>query len=121
MSALTARKMSRLEKGGQMSFLEDLDATIDRLLKEAGCPDEVVWTDMDITKLKKAMLLDALKQLRQVRLSAASREEILEWVQQPLKHEGNADPFSFQDCCIASDLVAEEMQPHLLRMFVTRH
>lgn len=121
MSALTAKKMSRLESMGQMSFLEDLDATIDRLLKEIGCPDEVVWTDEDITKLKQTMLLDALKQLRQVRLSASSREEILEWIQRPLKDEGHADPFSFQDCCIASDLYAEEMQPHLLRMFVTRH
>ena len=121
MSALTARKRSRLEDLGQMSFLEDLDATIDRLLEEAGCPDEVVWTDEDISKLKQAMLLDALKQLRQVRLAKSTREEILGWIRHPLKSEGHADPFSFQDCCIASDLVAEEMQPHLLRMFVTQH
>lgn len=121
MGALTSRSMSRLEALGQMSFLEDLDATIDRLLKAAGCPDEVNWTDGDITKLKTAMLLDALKQLRQKRLSSKAREEILEWISRPLKSEGHADPFSFQDCCIASDLIAEEMQPHLLRMFKPHH
>lgn len=121
MSALTARKMSRLESSGQMSFLEDLDATIDRLLKEIGCPDEVVWTDEDVSKLKKMMLLDSLKLLRQERLAKSNREELLSWMTQPLKSEGHADPFSFQDCCIASDLIAEEMQPHLVRMFVTRN
>jgi len=121
MSALTARKRTRLEDSGQMSFLDDLDATIDRLLQEAGCPDEVVWTDMDVSKLKRLMLLDALKQLRQTRLSKSSQDEILEWIGRPLKSEGHADPFSFQDCCIASDLIAEEMQPHLARMFAKRH
>jgi|AntRauTorcE11898_2_1112593.scaffolds.fasta_scaffold12919_3 hypothetical protein len=121
MSALTAKKKSKLESVGQMSFLDDLDATIDRLLKEVGCPDEVVWTEEDISRLKKAMLLDSLKQLRQVRLSEATRGEILGWIQEPLKSEGYAIPFSFQDCCIASDLYAEEMQPHLIRMFVTKH
>lgn len=117
MSALTARKRSKFEELGQMSFLDDLDATIDQLLAKAGCPDEVVWTDEDIAKLKQAMLLDALKQLRQIRLSSSAREEILGWIARPLKDGGHADPFSFQDCCLASDLIAEEMQPHLIRMF----
>lgn len=115
---LTSKSRAMLEQQGQLSFLADLDALIDQMLEQTQ-PGEVSWTEGNIHKLKTGILVDALKQLRQVRLAARTRADILEWVCEPLQNEGYARPFSFEDCCIASDLNPLEMQPHLIRMFRT--
>lgn len=114
---LSLKQRDALEARGQMSFLDTLEESIDRLLKAADTNPDFDWTDANIRQLKQAMLLDALKQLRQVRLADRTRVELMYWISAPLKDGGHADPFSFQDCCIASDLFAEELQNHLLRIF----
>ena len=115
---LTPKRRTSLEEEGQLSFLGDLDALIDAMLERTQ-PGNVVWSDGDIHKLKTGILLDALKQLRQVRLAQRTRDELMSWIAEPLQNGGYARPFSFEDCCLASDMNPQEMQPHLLRMFPT--
>lgn len=113
---LSLKQRDALEARGQMSFVDTLEETIDRLLRDADINPEFEWSDVHIRHLKQAMLLDTLKQLRQTRLATRTRTELLDWISAPLKTHGHADPFSFQDCCIASDLIAEGLQNQLLRI-----
>lgn len=120
-SQLTPKRRQTYESAGQMSFLDDLDRLIDQMLDEAQ-PGEVTWTDTEISKLKQGILIDALKTLRQGRLSLSVRTELNEWISEPLPDAGiPARPFSFADCAVASDFAPEELQPRLLTMLPKLH
>jgi hypothetical protein len=99
---------ARAEDMGQISMIPDLDALIDELLKvTAGDAD---WDTPEITLLKQKLLIFSLAQLNDTRLSDQTREEVLLWMFEEMVEQGNAHPFSFQDCCLASELDPEEMR-----------
>lgn len=120
-SQLTPKRRQTYESAGQMSFLDDLDRLIDQALEQSQ-PGEVTWTDEEISKLKQGILVDALKTLRQGRLSLSMRMELIEWISEPIPAPGvPARPFSFSDCAVASDFAPEELQPRLLEMLPKLH
>lgn len=102
---------ARAEKMGQLSMLPDLDALIDELLHVT--ESDAYWDAPEITLLKQRLLVFSLDQLNDTRLSDQTRQEVLLWMFEEMVEQGNAHPFSFQDCCLASDLNPEEMRGKL--------
>ncbi|KRW83757.1 hypothetical protein [Marinobacter sp. P4B1] len=103
---------AKAEQLGQLSMLDDLDRLLDELLNvDVNRPPS--WRDEEVTLLKQKLLSFSLEQLNDSRLNAQARDEILYWVFDEMVEKGPAKPFSFQDCCHASDLDPEEMQSRM--------
>jgi|SRR5690554_3295186 len=103
---------AKAEQLGQMSMLDDLDRFLDELLNvDVDHPPS--WRDEEVRLLKQRLLSFSLDQLNDSRLKAATRDEILYWIFDEMVEKGPSKPFSFQDCCHASDLDPEEMQSRL--------
>ena len=80
--------------------------------------DEPPWTEDDILRLHGLLLEKSLHDLFDLRVSAATRADILEWMQ-ATKERSNA--FSYRACCRLFGLDAEEIRDRVLQRYRQRH
>lgn len=80
--------------------------------------DEPAWTEDDILRLHGLLLEKSLHDLFDLRVSAATRADILEWMQ-ATKERSNA--FSYRACCRLFGLDAEEIRDRVLQRYRQRH
>ncbi len=76
------------------------------------------WTEDDIVRLHGYLLEKSLHDLFDLRASAATRAEVLEWLLAP-KRRSNA--FSFMACCRLFGLNPEEILEQVLERYRQRH
>ena len=76
------------------------------------------WTDDDIIRLHGLLLEKSLHDLFDLRVSAATRADILEWMLSP-KDRSNA--FSYLACCRLFGINPEEIQERVLERYRQRH
>jgi hypothetical protein len=80
--------------------------------------DEPPWTEDDILRLHGLLLEKSLHDLFDLRVSAATRADILEWMQ-ATKERSKA--FSYRACCRLFGLDAEEIRDRVLQRYRQRH
>jgi len=80
--------------------------------------DEPPWTEDDILRLHGLLLEKSLHDLFDLRVSAATRADILEWMQ-VTKERSNA--FSYRACCRLFGFDAEEIRDRVLQRYRQRH
>lgn len=59
----------------------------------------LAWSDTDVQALRFGLLVDAIKLLRNPRLGADTRSDLLDWIA-----SDEMTPFSFRVCCLAEGL-----------------
>jgi hypothetical protein len=72
------------------------------------------WSEIDVFRLHGLLLEKSLHDLFDLRVSSATRKEILEWMQAP--KEG-VEAFSFYVCCQMFGIVAEEIREQVLQRY----
>lgn len=65
----------------------------------------LAWSDRDVQTLRFGLLVDAIKLLRNPRVGADTRSDLLDWIE-----SDEMTPFSFRVCCLA-----EGLDPDVLR------
>lgn len=75
---------------------------------------ESKWDEDDILRLHGLLLEKSLHDLFDLRVSAATRADILEWLQTP-REQSNA--FSYRACCRLFCLDAEEIRDRVLKRY----
>lgn len=76
------------------------------------------WTEDDIIRLHGYLLEKSLHDLFDLRASAATRAEVLEWLLAP---KGRSNAFSFMACCCLFGINSEEILEQVLERFRQRH
>lgn len=76
------------------------------------------WTEDDIIRLHGYLLEKSLHDLFDLRASAATRAEVLEWLLAPL---GRANAFSFLACCRLFGINPEEIREQVLERYRQHH
>ena len=74
------------------------------------------WSNFGIIQLHKKLLDRSIKYLNDDKTSIENFNEIADWVERPIIRVDYAIPFSFQVCCLLSDLDPVNMQNALLRI-----
>lgn len=85
---------------------------------EASFGGEPPWTEDDILRLHGILLEKSLHDLLDLRVSAATRADIFEWMLAP-REQSNA--FSYRVCCRLFGLDAEEIRDRVLQRYRQRH
>lgn len=78
-------------------------------------PPEAEWQDSEIGALAEEILIQALRELADQRVTRATYDEIVAWLNLPTE-----DPFGFIFCCRAGGFDPDELREriaHLLRKF----
>lgn len=76
------------------------------------------WTEDDIIRLHGYLLEKSLHDLFDLRASAATRAEVLEWL---LATKGRSNAFSFTACCRLFGINSEEILEQVLERYRQRH
>jgi len=76
------------------------------------------WTEDDIIRLHGYLLEKSLHDLFDLRASAATRAEVLEWL---LATKGRSNAFSFMACCRLFGINSEEILEQVLERYRQRH
>ncbi len=79
---------------------------------------DIEWTKDDIIRLHGHLLEKSLHDLFDLRVSAATRADILEWMLSP-KDRSNA--FSYLACCRLFGINPEEIRERVLERYRQRH
>ena len=79
---------------------------------------EPPWTEDEILRLHGLLLEKSLHDLFDLRVSAATRADILEWMHAP-REQSNA--FSYRACCRLFGVDAEEIRDQVLHRYRRRH
>lgn len=80
--------------------------------------DEIRWTEDDILRLHGLLLEKSLHDLFDRRVSAATRADILDWMQVPRMESG---AFSYRECCRLFGVDAEEVRDQVLQRYRQRY
>ena len=72
--------------------------------------EQVVWTDKDIEKLMDGLIHDAIRSLRDSRISTESFSKDAAWL-----FSENEKSFSARNCCLVSGLDLDELRLGLYR------
>jgi hypothetical protein len=75
------------------------------------------WTEDDIVRLHGYLLEKSLHDLFDLRASAATRAEVLEWLLAP---KGRSNAFSFMACCRLFGINSEEILERVLKRYRQR-
>ena len=86
--------------------------------RKANFDDEIPWTEDDILRLHGLLLEKSLHDLFDRRVSAATRLDILDWIQVP-RTESSA--FSYRACCRLFGLDDEEIRDRVLERYQRQH
>ena len=86
--------------------------------REANFDDEIPWTEDDILRLHGLLLEKSLHDLFDLRVSAATRLDILDWMQAP---RTEASAFAYRACCRLFGLDDEEIRDRVLERYRRRH
>lgn len=65
----------------------------------------LAWSDTDVQTLRFGLLVDAIKSLRDPRVGANTRSDLLDWIA-----SDEMTPFSFRVCCIAEGLDPDDLR-----------
>ena len=76
------------------------------------------WTEDDLIRLHGYLLEKSLHDLFDLRASAATRAEVLEWL---LATKGRSNAFSFMACCRLFGINSEEILEQVLERYRQRH
>ena len=76
------------------------------------------WTEDDIIRLHGYLLEKSLHDLFDLRASAVTRAEVLEWLLAPL---GRSNAFSFLACCRLFGINPEEIREQVLERYRQHH
>lgn len=123
-----------LTKSSESSLLKDPQQMLLPLLVEIGLNEEVgqqktdpvlieglrqdqpqldEWTDEELVQLHQFLLEQSLTQALNPRSSKATREEVLDWVDQVTPYKQEPAAFSFDACCRFSGYDSEELREEL--------
>ena len=80
--------------------------------------EEIPWTEDDILRLHGLLLEKSLHDLFDRRVSAATRADILDWMQVPRMKSG---AFSYRVCCHLFGLDAEEIRNQVFQRYRQRY
>ena len=98
--------------------MEDEQAFQSQVSAVAASSDVTPWTEDDIVRLHGYLLEKSLHDLFDLRVSAATRAEVLEWL---LATKGRSNAFSFMACCRLFGINSEEILEQVLERYRQRH
>ncbi len=84
----------------------------------ANFDDEIPWTEDDILRLHGLLLEKSLHDLFDLRVSAKTRADILDWMRAPRSASG---AFTYRACCRLFGLDDEEIRDRVLERYRRRH
>ena len=85
---------------------------------EANFDDVIPWTEDDILRLHGHLLEKSLHDLFDLRMSAKTRADILDWMRAPRSASG---AFTYRACCRLYGLDDEEIRDRVLECYQQRH
>ena len=85
---------------------------------EANFDDEIPWTVDDILRLHGLLLEKSLHDLFDLRVSAKTQADILDWMRAPRSESG---AFTYRACCRLFGLDDEEIRDRVLERYRRRH
>ena len=99
----------------EQTFQPQASAVADSIADYSEIP---TWTEEDIIRLHGYLLEKSLHDLFDLRASAATRAEVLEWLLAPA---GRSNAFSFMACCRLFGINPEEIREQVLERYRQRH
>ena len=86
--------------------------------QEAMFDEEIPWTEDDILRLHGLLLEKSLHDLFDLRVSAKTQADILDWMRAPRSESG---AFTYRACCRLFGLDDEEIRDRVLERYRRRH